>query len=170
MKYEVAYVSNSGNTAALAKELAAMLPQGSVQVRDLAKGDELEEADVYCIGFGVNRGAVPIKIMNALDLLEGKTILLFVTCGMEPTEEYKAAIQHKLQPFLPDDCDYRGLFLCAGQFPDQALQSIRSALEAQPENEQAKSLLEHDKKTRGHPNAQDYAQLRDFLRQALGQP
>ena len=163
MKYEVAYISNSGNTATVAEEIADMLSEEDVRLTDLSCGEASEDADVYLIGFGVNRGTVPMRIMDALEVAEGKTVLLFVTCGMEPTESYKFSIERKILPFLPDDCDYRGLFLCPGQFPEEVVRNIQEVLRCQPDNAQARSLLEHHQKTYGHPNEDDLEELREFI-------
>lgn len=167
MKYEVAYLSQSGNTAVLAEELAEMLSDEDIHLTDLARGELSPDADVYLIGFGVDRGTVPIKIMDALDAAEGKTILLFVTCGMKPTDAYRAAIERKIVPFLPDVCDYRGLFLCAGQFPDAAVQSIERALAQAPNDAQAQALLQQHRQTCGHPNREDMDALRRFVSDRL---
>lgn len=167
MKYEVAYLSQSGNTAVLAEELAEMLSDEDIHLTDLAHGESSPDADVYLIGFGVNRGTVPIKIMDALDAAEGKTILLFVTCGMKPTDAYRTAIERKIAPFLPDACDYRGLFLCAGQFPDAAVQSIERALAQAPDDAQAQALLQQHRQTCGHPNQEDMDALRRFVSDRL---
>jgi flavodoxin len=167
MHYEVAYLSNSGNTAALAERIPDLLPGETVHVTDLSQREARANADVYLVGFGVNRGTIPVKIMDALELAEGKTVLLFVTGGVEPTQEYQAAVERKILPFLPDDCDYRGLFLCAGQFPDAVVQNLQEVLRRQPDHAQARSLLEHHQKTLGHPNDSDVEHFRVFLETQL---
>lgn len=165
MNCEVAYLSNSA--AMLAEEIVDALSAEQVHLTDLSCESASAGADIYLIGFDINRGTIPMKIMDTLDAAEGKTILLFVTSGMEPTEEYKAAVERKIQPFLPDDCDYRGLFLCAAQFPDEVVQNMREVLRRDPENARAKSLMEHYQKTCGHPDVKDLADLRKFVREKL---
>jgi hypothetical protein len=167
MHYEVAYLSNSGNTTALAERIPEFLPGEAVHMTDLSQGEACANADVYLVGFGINRGTIPVKIMDALELAEGKTVLLFVTGGVEPTQEYQAAVERKILPFLPDDCDYRGLFLCAGQFPDAVVQNLQEVLRRQPDHAQARSLLEHHQKTLGHPNDSDVEHFRVFLETQL---
>jgi flavodoxin len=170
MKYEVAYLSKSGNTAILAQEIAAQLAREEVHLTDLEQEDPWEDADVYFIGYGVNRGAVPMKVMDTLDLAEGKTVVLFVTGGMAPTQEHKEALERKVIPFLPDNCDYRGMFLCGGAFPTQLVEQAQSVLQQQPDNPQAKALLAHHQKTVGHPDNQDLDNLRSFLWERLDCP
>jgi hypothetical protein len=100
---------------------------------------------------------------------EGKTILLFITCGVEPTAEYQASVERIVLPLLPDDCDYRGMFLCPGQFSDEVVQYLRNVLEQQPDNTQAQSLLAQYEKTCGHPNDSDIRRLRAFLSDNLSE-
>lgn len=167
MKYEIAYLSSSGNTALLARTIAAMFPAEEAQLTDMAREEIFPAADVYFIGFGVNRAAVPLKVMEALEYTGGKRALLFVTCGMEPTDDYKAQIEQKVLPFVPDDCDYRGLYLCAGQFPEEVERSLRETFQQNPDNAQTKRLLENCRKACGHPNGADLDALRFFVREAL---
>jgi flavodoxin len=163
MKYEIAYLSNSGNTAKLAQELVGMLSREEVSLTDLACDQVSADADVYLFGFGVNRGTVPVKIMDALECAEGKTILLFVTCGLEPTKDYQASIERRIMPFLPDECDYKGLFLCQGQFQEEAVKNLQKALQQQPENEQIRALLNYSSEADGHPDRNDLNALAAFV-------
>lgn len=134
MKCAVAYVSRSGNTAAVAKEVANILSKEEIQLTDLSCEVPPEDADVYLIGFGVNQGTIPLKVMDAMELAEGKVLLMFATCGMEPTEYYKETVERKVTPFLPENCDYRGVFLCPGQFQEDVISKVEEILQAQPDN------------------------------------
>jgi flavodoxin len=167
LKCEIAYLSQSGNTAMLANAVASMVSDAQVHLTDLSRGEAQENADVYCIGYGVNRGTVPMKVLDALDLAEGKAVALFVTCGLDPTEEYRAAVERKVLPFLPDDCDYRGLFLCTARFPEETVSELRQVVQQQPENQQARTLLAQCQKAAAHPDEDDLERLRAFLASAL---
>lgn len=167
MNCEIAYLSQSGHTAALAEEIAEMLSDEEVHLTDLAHTDMDENAEVYLIGFGIDRGSVPMRIMDALEQTEGKIVLLFVTSGMEPTAQYKSAVERKVLPFLPDECDYRGLFLCPAQFSDDTMQRAQEMLKHQPEHPQAQMFMENYQKTCGHPNDLDIEKLREFIWETL---
>ena len=78
MKYEIAYISQSGNTEKLAHGIADSLPHRDTFVTDLSCEEITGKADVYLIGFGLKKEAIPLKIMDVLEELEGKTILFFV--------------------------------------------------------------------------------------------
>jgi hypothetical protein len=105
--------------------------------------------------------------MDALEDLHGKKILFFVTCGMEPTEEYRDAIQKRLLPFLPDDCDDCGLFLCQGEFPEEVILAAENKLSVEPENRYAKKILKDARTASGHPNGDDVEKARRFIQTHL---
>lgn len=163
MKYEVAYLSNSGNTQRLAYEIAGVLAFEGVQMTDLNCQEVSGDADVYFIGFGISGDAIPLKVMEALEAAEGKEIFLFATCGMAPSENCRASIERRVLPFLPDDCMYKGLFLCAGQFSDEIIRHVEEMLQEHPESVHATTILENQKLTDGHPNEEDFQQLREFI-------
>lgn len=167
MKYEISYFSKSGNTAVLANAIAAMLPAESMKITDLAVGEVSVDADFHFIGFDVSGGALPLKVMEALDHAEGTAVALFSTCHLLPTEEHKAAIERKIYPFLPDGCDYKGLFLCAGQFPENAAGVVEEKLKTQPDNAEMKEYLKRHYEIAGHPNAHDIENLKAFVQSVL---
>lgn len=163
MKYEVAYLSNTGNTKRLAMEITSMLFGKEVVLTDLAHNGVSTDADAFFIGFGINGDVVPVKIMDALECTERKTVMLFVTCGMNPTDAYKAAIERKIFPFLPDDCNYLGLFLCAGKFPDDMIDHAQEVLQQNKEVLHARMVLENHQITKNHPDEDDMRKLREYV-------
>ena len=167
MKYEVAYISGSGNTEKLAHGIADSLPHRDTFVTDLSCEDITGKADVYLIGFGMKKEAIPLKIMDVLEELEGKTILFFVTASIKPTEAHVKEIERKLDPFMPSNCDYRGLYLCPGQVSEETLSKLRTLLEQDPENEHAKAAYDACSHTIGRPNQEDIDDACDFIRKKL---
>lgn len=167
LKYQVVYISLSGNTERLAKELYGILPRESTRLVNLCEDDADTRADVYLIGFGYNQGRIPLMIIELLEQLSGKTVLLFATCGLLPTEEYRDAIAKKLFPFLPDDCDWRGLYLCGGAFPNEVAENLEQLRERGEENEQVQMFWEAKRETDGHPDEGDVEEALAFVRKAL---
>lgn len=163
MKFEIAYISQSGNTEKLAHGIADRFPPNRTFVTDLSYEKITGKADVYLIGFGVNKGTVPLKIMETLDELCGKTILFFITCGFEPTREYLESIERKVAVFLPDDCDYRGLFMCQGEFPNDVLQMAKAKLLNEPNNKVAKKVVDDAELSAGHPHSVDFENAYNFI-------
>lgn len=167
MKYEVVYISQSGNTEKLAHGIADCLPHRDTYFTDLSCEDITGMADVYLLGFGMKKEAIPLKIMEVLEELEGKTILFFVTASITPTEEHIKEIERRLEPFMPTVCDYKGLYLCSGQVSEATIQNLRTLLEQDPENEQIKEAYSVCNKTIGHPNQEDIANACDFVKEKL---
>ena len=163
MKYEISYLSKSGNTAKLAEAIASMLPPEDTRIADLASGEASGGADISFVGFDVESGTIPLKIMDALDYAEGKTVVLFATCFFAPTEDERALIERKVAPFLPNECDYRGLFLCAGALPENIFASIKKNISTHPNDTEASALLDRYESAIGHPDAQDIENLEEFV-------
>jgi hypothetical protein len=167
MKYEIAYLSLSGNTEKLAYGIADELPNDETIITDLSSETISSQADINLICFGVNKGTVPIKIMDALDELDGKTIMFFITGGMEPTEKYHDMIENKITPFLPDECDYRGMFMCRGKFPNSVLNAARQKLSEDSDNKYALKIVSDAEASAEHPNADDYTNACRFIGEQL---
>ena len=167
MKYEVAYISSSGNTEKLVHGIADSLPPRDTLVTDLSCEEITGKADVYLIGYGMKKEAIPLKIMDVLDELEGKTILFFVTASIKPTEAHVKEVERKLDPFMPSEHDYKGLFLCPGQVSEETLVKVKTLLEQEPDNEQAKAAYESCKRTAGRPNQEDIDDACDFVCEKL---
>lgn len=163
MKYEIAYCSRSGNTAMLAEEIAELLSAENISMTDLNVDTASDDADVYIIGYGFNRGSAPLCVMDTLELTEGKEVIIFVTSGMEPVEQYRIAVERKVKPFIPDDCKYHGLCLCAGQFPEEVINAAEAELQNDPDNRQAQMVLDNHATTKNRPNEEDIQNVREFV-------
>ena len=167
MKHEMAYISMSGNTKKLVNGIAAGFPQSQIIITDLSEADVTGNADIYLIAFGLNRGTVPLRVIEAMDHLSEKTILLFVTCGMEPSSDYYASVERRVEPFLPDHCDYRGLFLCRGQFPEQVLVAAQVQLKQGKNSPDILRIIHNAELSNGHPNEIDVENACQFIRKHL---
>ena len=163
MDYQIAYLNVYGNAGVLADEIQTIL--AGAELVDLNRQEISDDADVYLLVFEITQAAIPLKIMDVLENLEGKTILCFVACGMALFEE-KEDVEHNLLPFLPDECDYRGLFFCPGQIPSSVMDTIQEALDENPENKQAQAMLEAFQHAKNHPDAGDFQELRRFIQES----
>lgn len=168
MKYEIAYISKSGNTKKLAEEISLRMPRHKVTITDLSASDLSKKSDFYLIGFGVNNGAIPIRIMNSLEELSGKKIMFFVTCGMEPIAEYRDFVERRLEPFVADDCEYLGLFMCQGKFPNEVLKWASERLDENLDDKVALKILEDSELSANHPNETDYDNAYNFVKEHIG--
>lgn len=167
MKYEIAYLSKTGNSAVLANAIAAMLPGESLRLTDLTQSEMSGGADINFIGFDAVDGPIPLRIMEALDFAEGRVIALFATCFLPASAEVTKAVERRVLPFVPCNCEYKGLFLCTGQATEETFANLEEQLKMQPDNEKIGALLDDCRKTIGHPNEKDLETLRGFIRAAL---
>ena len=162
MKYQVAYLNVYGNAKILADAIVDTLPPDSTECVDLSCQELYDDADVYLIVFEMMRSAIPLDIMDAMENLGGKSILCFAACGAEHWGD-KDHIEQSMFPFLPDECDYCGLFVCPGHVPVNILNSMQQSLQEQPENTRAMAILEDYRWSTGHPDAEDIDDLRRFI-------
>lgn len=167
MKYQVIYESESGNTARLAKEIAACLPKGHTKLIDINKQNPTLDADVYCIGFCVHHSICSMKMVELLELLNGKIVLLFATCGMNPTRAYHDVLERTLELFLPENCDYRGFFLCQGAIDEDGFAALKRRFESNRDEETIQRFEEFRIDARDHPDERDFEEARTFVKHAL---
>ena len=168
MRYEIDYLSKSGNTKKLADAIEDLLPVRDTKIIDLLQDKATMDADIYLLFFSFNKGAVPLAVMETLEKLEGKTLLLFVTFGAGDSVDYQMALQQKIDPFLPTVCDCKGMFLCRGAFPDAVIAAAEEKFKQDPENEYAAMIHACCEQAMGHPDQVDLEKARAFVRSKLG--
>ena len=117
---------------------------------------------------GVSRlDAIPFKLLEYLEELDGKIIFLFATVPFQPNEAVRNKINNRVIPFLPDAGDYRRLYLCAAPLPESLVRDIRNVIAAQPDNTRAMHWLEQCEKAKGHPDTEDIKKGCLFVRHVL---
>lgn len=168
MQYQISYLSPNGHAEKLAQAFRRVLP-GDTRTANLEEGSNAC-ADVQLIGFeigGTKVDVIPFRVLEYLEGLEGKVILLFATVPFQPNDAVRNRVNNAVLPFLPDECDYRGIYLCAAQPPQTLVRDLRSVLSAQPEHDRAKFWLEQCEKAQGHPDAEDLKKGCQFMLHAL---
>ncbi len=88
MHYEIAYVSQSGNTENLAYGIADALGDSETV---LTLEHVTRKADIYLVGYEVNKGIVPLPVMDALDEFSVKNS----PAGLNPRTSIKAPSKRK---------------------------------------------------------------------------
>lgn len=168
MKYQVVYESRTGNTRAIAEAVMAGLPSESAKLVDIDTEVPSKDADVYCIGYGVHSSICSLKMLDFMELLNGKTILLFATCGLEPSEAYRKLLERNIEPFLPEQCDYRGMFLCQGAISDDGIAALQKLIEKSGNPDQLQRLDELVCRAQTHPDFDDLDAAGKFVKTTLG--
>lgn len=167
MRYEIDYLSRSGNTKKLADAVKKLFPIRDTEFIDLIREKPTADADTYIIVFSFNKGTVPLKIMNMLDMLAGKIIMFLVTFGADNPSKYQSIIEQKISPFLPDNCDYRGIYLCKGAFPEDIIAAAEENLKDNPNSEYAHMVCECFRHAKEHPDINDQNNACEFVRSKL---
>lgn len=167
MQYQISYFSPSGHTEKMTAALEKILPPNTVTV-DLNKETETS-GEIHIIGFelGSKLDAIPYKVLDFLEKLDEKVILLFCTCPVQPMESIKERTERAIIPFLPDDCDYRGLYMCRGQVPERFQAELDRIAKTQPDNDNVRVWINQCKKSEGHPNDEDARNLCQFAAEVL---
>lgn len=166
MNVQIVYFSKTGNTAKLAHTLADTLPV-KCRLVNVSKEQPTLDADVYLIGFPVQRGACPLVLLDWLEELEEKQILLFATGGLASFEEYHRRLNSLIIPFLPDTCCYHGLFLCQGSLSEEGYAYLKSNLSAPQDERSVQNLEKLYRYSQNHPDEHDIEAACQFVRQKL---
>ena len=112
MQTIVIYSSQTGNTRKLATQIFAAIPGDS---KDLKNIDEYREkdAELYFVGFWVDRGDCDEKTVELLSGLHGKKIALFGTCGMGNDPAYYHGFRKIMNIWMHFSARVRCRFRCA---------------------------------------------------------
>ena len=139
MDYMVLYASVTGNTKKVATEIFSALP-------------------------GMSK-----DMQNVLSELHNKKIALFGTCGMGRGTEYYRDIEQKAKVWIPDDCEYLGMFLCQGKMPMKVREKYEISREDPREEAFRKQMLKNFDEALFHPNSQDLEDARAFAESLTAQ-
>ena len=152
MNTEVIYVSGTGNTAAVAKEIFQALPSSPKDIQELDRARNPLSADCYFIGFWANRGTASVEVLD-----------FFGTCGMGNSPEYYAELENKVRAFLPDDNEYFGSFFCQGKMPIRVREKYEAMLGTE-HDQLASRLIKNFDEALFHPSAEDFRKAASFAK------
>ena len=158
MKYAVIYISETGNTEELSKNVFVSLPGNDKIIINAENASELPEAEHYFIGFPVKNRSCGIKILDILEQLENVKITLFASCGLPVNEKYKQYVENAVSPWINDDCSYLGFFLCQGKASDEFREKLE--IETGYSADQLDRIMES---ASNHPDDEDIDRLCEFV-------
>ena len=81
-----------------------------------------------------------MDVADVLEMLEGKKIALFGTCGMGNTQEYYGKIRKNVDVWMPEKYEDRGFFMCQGRMNDEIKKRISIMSEKMTDEEDLKKL------------------------------
>lgn len=129
---------------------------------------QASEADVVFVGFWCDKGSCSPAVQHFLQGLVGKRVFLFGTCGFGESDEYFAQILERVRAYLPADAQYIGGAMCQGKMGMGVKRRYEGMLEKDPENAQARMLIDNWNKAQSHPNEDDISRIAAAAKEALG--
>lgn len=128
---------------------------------------QASEADVVFVGFWCDKGSCSPAIQHFLQGLAGKRVFLFGTCGFGESDEYFAQILDRVRAYLPADARFIGGAMCQGKMGVGVKRRYEGMLEKDPENAQARMLIDNWNKAQSHPNEEDFSRIAAEAKEAL---
>lgn len=170
MAYAIVYDSRTGNTEALARAVAAALPEeGRLAFGRVDKVDAwaVAAAERVYAGFWTNRGDCTDEMAEFLATLGGKEVFLFGTCGFGADATYFAGVAARAAVHLPDSARIVGTFMCQGRMPTSVRERYERQAEANPaQAPRMRQLIENFDAALDHPNEDDLARLAAAIEEA----
>lgn len=128
---------------------------------------QASEVDVVFVGFWCDKGSCSPAVQHFLQGLAGKRVFLFGTCGFGESDEYFAQILDRVRAYLPADAQYIGGAMCQGKMGMGVKRRYEGMLEKDPENVQARMLIDNWNKAQSHPNKDDVSRIAAAAKEAL---
>lgn len=128
---------------------------------------QASEADVVFVGFWCDKGSCSPAVQHFLQSLAGKRVFLFGTCGFGESDEYFAQILDRVRTYLPADAQFIGGAMCQGKMGMGVKRRYEGMLEKDPENAQARMLIDNWNKAQSHPNEDDFSRIAAAAKEAL---
>ena len=145
---------------------AASVPAASVPAAS-ALAAQAGGADVVFVGFWCDKGSCSPAVQHFLQGLAGKRVFLFGTCGFGESDEYFAQILDRVRAYLPADAQCIGGAMCQGKMGVGVKRRYEGMLEKDPENAQARMLIDNWNKAQSHPNEGDFSRISAAAKEAL---
>ena len=150
---------------------ATLSPTASVPAASAPSASTLAaqagEADVVFVGFWCDKGSCSPAVQHFLQGLVGKRVFLFGTCGFGESDEYFAQILERVRAYLPAEAQCVGGAMCQGKMGVGVKRRYEGMLEKDPENAQARMLIDNWNKAQSHPNEGDFARIAAAAKEAL---
>lgn len=159
-------VENGQGANADASVPAASVPATSVPAASTLSA-QASEADVVFVGFWCDKGSCSPAVQHFLQGLVGKRVFLFGTCGFGESDEYFVQILDRVRAYLPADAQYIGGAMCQGKMGMGVKRRYEGMLEKDPENAQARMLIDNWNKAQSHPNEDDFSRIAAAAKEAL---
>lgn len=156
MQYSIVYSSQTGNTAALAEQLRAALPEQDC-VYCGAPSERALAAPLLFIGFWTDKGVGDEETQAFLKLLSGKRVALFGTAGFGEEQSYFDAILARTESVIPVGNRRLPGFMCPGKMPQAVCERYQAALAKDPNMQR---MIDNFDRVQSRPDEADFARLK----------
>ncbi len=155
MRYKVVFASRTGNTELLAKKIYHAIDDPSKDIERITAATSPLEAEIYFVGFWVDRGSCSPEVMDFLDSIHHKDVILFGTCGTGQDEIYYNRLTRTVSGLIPDDNRYLGTYLCQGKMPMTVRKQYEEWMKDERMTSRAAYMIRNFDEALLHPNEQD---------------
>lgn len=163
MNIKVLYVTGTGNTASVAKEIFQAIPSRCKDILELEYAIGDYSPDCFFIGFWANRGSANVEVLDFLSGLHRKKVAFFGTCGMGNSPEYYIELEHRVLAFLPEDNEFYGSFFCQGKMPIRVREKYEQMLDS-GNPKLARQLIQNFDQALFHPSQEDFEKAAVFAK------
>jgi hypothetical protein len=158
-KYQIDYVKDSATTK-IATELSKKL---NANMLDLSSDNDNYDADIHIIGFHTNKDTIPIEVLDYIENLDGKQIIFYVCDYFDTSDDHRDKLERMILPFLPDECEYLGMFLCLEEMPSSTFEKITQLQKSNVDDERIQILIDKYNAGQGRPDEVDIYKLFNFV-------
>lgn len=167
MKYAIFYVSKSGNTEAIAKNIKAALPEADLIAFGEPNLELAQQADVVFLG-ACARGNLFIKdMLDFMSELKNKKLALFLMSGYGNTPAFFDMMLDRIEAKVGEGCEVVGRIGFQGKIDDSKRIFFEKKLEQDPENNDYKSFLANFEIAKQRPNQNDFDRAQAFAKEVL---
>lgn len=163
MKCQIAYMGRIGNAPRIARAIAEILPSNYCSIIDMEKLTPDKDSDTYIFCFDLKNDACPFVVLDFIEELEGKTILMIGISAIGTDEKYRAHLESQITPFLPDHCQYRGTYLCKGRMTQEEMMYISSRADEKGTSLDREKLMKLYEESQSHPDMMDLHNVLQFV-------
>ena len=158
-KWAVIYSSTTGNTKAIAEEIAGAASADLFRVQDAPT--DLSSYEVVALGYWLRRGG-PDDLMKAyLPKVTGRSVLLFQTHGADVGSEHAVTSFARAAYLLGANCEILGTFSTQGRLAPALI--ARRKKSDPDDTHNSPEAQERWERAAEHPNDDDRAAARTFV-------
>jgi len=167
MKIELDVCSSARQMRRITEALMHLLEDECVCIEDVETGTPSSDADVHLVCFDIRKHACPFPVIEWIEQLEGKRIMLICTSALGGISGYQKRIESQLLPFLPDECTYLGMHLCPAAMYEEEVAYLERQMAQSGEAAGMVKLKGMAQASFAHPDEQDLRNVQHFVFERL---